>query len=133
MFIKSFTKLSGKDRAIAGGKGASLGELTQHEIPVPPGFVALSSAFDTFIEENELGPKIEAILSGIDRKATESSEYASNEIQELILNANIPKRIENEIRIGFKNVIFRKSFGILCTTPLDIFFLGFILLFFIIN
>ena len=104
MFIKSFTKLSGKDRAIAGGKGASLGELTQHEIPVPPGFVALSSAFDTFIEENELGPKIEAILSGIDRKATESSEYASNEIQELILNANIPKRIENEIRIGFKKL-----------------------------
>ena len=40
-FIKDFKNLSKHDTAIAGGKGASLGEMTQTGIPVPPGFVIL--------------------------------------------------------------------------------------------
>ena len=40
--------------AIAGGKGASLGEMTKAKISVPPGFVVLASAFDRFIEETNL-------------------------------------------------------------------------------
>lgn len=35
-FIKPFSKLSKDDASIAGGKGASLGEMTQAGIPVPP-------------------------------------------------------------------------------------------------
>ncbi|MEK7556776.1 MAG: PEP/pyruvate-binding domain-containing protein, partial [Patescibacteria group bacterium] len=43
-FTKPFEKLSKEDVGIAGGKGASLGEMTQAGIPVPPGFVVLSGA-----------------------------------------------------------------------------------------
>ena len=47
-YIKWFTALSRADLAQAGGKGANLGELTQAKIPVPPGFVVLSSAYLIF-------------------------------------------------------------------------------------
>ncbi len=46
--LKFFKNISKHDVASAGGKGASLGELTQAGIPVPPGFVILASAFDRF-------------------------------------------------------------------------------------
>jgi len=53
MFIKTFKQLTKKDVDIAGGKGASLGEMTQSKIPVPYGFVVLASAFDDFLIETK--------------------------------------------------------------------------------
>ena len=47
-FIKKFEELGKGDAAIAGGKGASLGEMTQAKIPVPPGYVVLTNAFYRF-------------------------------------------------------------------------------------
>ncbi len=51
--LKPFTELSKQDAPTAGGKGASLGELTQAGIPVPPGFVILAEAY------NRLSPELE--------------------------------------------------------------------------
>lgn len=51
-FSRPFEKLSKSDAVIAGGKGASLGEMTQAGIPVPEGFVVLSTTFDTFIKKS---------------------------------------------------------------------------------
>jgi len=50
MFIKHFQQLNKNDANIAGGKGASLGEMTQAGILVPPGFVVLATAFDQFLK-----------------------------------------------------------------------------------
>ncbi len=52
-FIRPFSTLSKHDVGIAGGKGASLGEMTKAGIPVPPGFVILASAY------NRLTPELE--------------------------------------------------------------------------
>jgi len=51
MFTKNFKHLTYKDVGIAGGKGASLGEMTQVGLLIPPGFVVLASAFDRFLEK----------------------------------------------------------------------------------
>ena len=53
-FIKEFGQIGKRDSAIAGGKGASLGEMTQAGIPVPPGFVILSNAFEKFLVKKEM-------------------------------------------------------------------------------
>ena len=58
MFTKTFKEISKKDVGIAGGKGASLGEMSGAGIPVPPGFVVLAEAFDRFLEETDLGVDI---------------------------------------------------------------------------
>ena len=52
MFTKNFKQLTKKNVNIAGGKGASLGEMLNAKIPVPPGFVVLASAFDRFLREH---------------------------------------------------------------------------------
>ena len=96
-----FTELTKSDSAIAGGKGASLGEMTQAGIPVPPGFVVTTSAFDQFITEAGLKTEIEAILHTVDHNVVHTGEAASEQIRELILHAEMPAGMAEEITTAF--------------------------------
>jgi len=100
-FTKPFQELSKSDAAIAGGKGASLGEMTQVGIPVPPGFVVLSESFERFIEETDLNVEIDNILHGVDPAKMHTVEHASETIQKLILEAEMPEDIAEKIKGDF--------------------------------
>ncbi len=104
MFTKNFTELAKKDVGIAGGKGASLGEMTQAGIPVPPGFVVLAGSFDQFVEETMLKADIEAILGRVDHRDINSVDGASAEIRAMILNAEFPEDIKTEVLQSFKEL-----------------------------
>lgn len=104
MFIKGFEQLSKNDIAIAGGKGASLGEMTISGIPVPPGFVLLSNAFEHFLEKTGLNIEVKAILDKLNPNEIESVERSSSIIQELIIDAEFPKDMVNEIKKEFKKL-----------------------------
>ncbi len=104
IYIKLFKDLSKNDVALAGGKGASLGEMTQGGIPVPPGFVILSTSFEKFLEENDLGIEIDSILYSVNHKKIHTVENASEEIRALILQAEIPKNIKLKIKKYFKKL-----------------------------
>ncbi len=101
MFTKNFKQLSKNDVAVSGGKGASLGEMINNKIPVPPGFVVLANSFDKFLEETDLDVEIEAILKKIKHKDVGLVEKASEKIQALILSAEFPKDIAQEIKKEF--------------------------------
>jgi pyruvate,water dikinase len=101
MFTKNFKQLTRKDVDIAGGKGASLGEMTKAGMIVPPGFVVLAGSFDRFLEETDLGIEIEAALKKIKHKEIESIERASEKIRDLILDSKFPKDIADEIKKEF--------------------------------
>ena len=96
------------DATIAGGKGASLGEMTQAGIPVPEGFVVLSSTFDHFLQETDLTQEIETILKNVDHKAIHTVESASEKVRGLIEAQEIPEDIANEVVEAFK--ILRAEF-----------------------
>lgn len=100
-FTKTFKQLSKADVGIAGGKGASLGEMTQAGIPVPPGFVVLASAFDRFLKESNLNVEIESILHLLKHTDVNAVDRASNEIRELILDEGMPTDIGKEIMKQF--------------------------------
>lgn len=102
--IRDFQNLRKDDIAIAGGKGASLGEMTQAGILVPDGFVVLSIAFDDFLHETDLIQEIDAILEKIDHKAIHTIENASEKIRGLIESKEIPEDISKEIRNKFKSL-----------------------------
>jgi pyruvate,water dikinase len=91
--IRDFQNLRKNDTAIAGGKGASLGEMTQAGVSVPAGFVILASAFDRFLEETDINVEIEALLHKLNLKNINSVDRISNEIRDLILDAEFPKDI----------------------------------------
>lgn len=104
MYVKPFKNLSKNDVGVAGGKGASLGEMTQIGIPVPPGFVVLAGAFDRFLEETDLGVEIDAAIKKVDAKNIDSVETASTKLRDLIKDAEFPKDIDKEITAEFKNL-----------------------------
>lgn len=83
--VRSISELSARDVAIAGGKGASLGELVRSGFPVPPGFVVLSSAFDAAVKAVGLG-----------RDAT------PKQWREAVLAATIPRELQDEIISNFR-------------------------------
>ena len=101
MMIKNLNNLSKTDIDIAGGKGASLGEMTRVGMAVPPGFVVLASAFDRFLEETNLSADIDKILKGVKIEDTKSIDKASNKIRALIWKVNFPNDIAEEIKKEF--------------------------------
>jgi len=113
-FIKSFKSLSKKDVEIAGGKGASLGEMTRAKISVPPGFVVLARAYDKFLQDTDLGVEIRAVMNKVSHKDIKSVEAASTKIRDLIYDSEFPQELGREIlreftQLGAKYVAVRSS------------------------
>src|SRR3989344_6477440 len=112
--VRLFNGLSKSDVAIAGGKGASLGEMTQAGIPVPEGFVILSNVFERFIEETHLNVEIDSILHKVKHDDINTIENGSEKIKALILNSETPKDMIEEVvknfkKLGAKYVAVRSS------------------------
>ncbi len=103
-YIKFFKDLSKHDVAIAGGKGASLGEMTQAAIPVPPGFVVLSGAFDMFLEKTNLKEDIIAQLKTVNANDTNSIDKVSVVLRNMIHTTAMPEDLEKEILSAFANL-----------------------------
>lgn len=109
-----FQKFNKNDANLAGGKGASLGEMIKANIPVPPGFVILSTTFEKFLKETNLNTKINTLFDSVNKKEIDTIKNASEKIKTLITNAEIPKDISDEIKrnfnlLGSKYVAVRSS------------------------
>ena len=96
-FVKWFSELSNKDVQIAGGKGASLGEMYNLKMPVPPGFVITAQSYSFFIEKTGINEEIKKVIENLDVNNIESLNRVSKKIREIIENARIPKEMESAI------------------------------------
>ena len=103
-YTKLFTRLNKNSVAEAGGKGASLGEMTQAKIPVPPGFVVTASAFDRFLAETDLAQDIQAQLDQVNYKDTNSVDRYANVIRDTIAKTKFPEDLKKEILVEFKKL-----------------------------
>lgn len=102
VYTRTFNHIQKNQAHIAGGKGASLGEMINTGIPVPPGFVILASAFDRFLEETDLDVELEHILTEeLNHNDMNTVEDVSEKIRDLILKARIPADISVEIQKAF--------------------------------
>ncbi len=96
-FVKWFSEINKDSGNIVGGKGANLGEIYNAKVNVPPGFVVTAQAYDYFIERAGLKEKIKEMLSKIDYENTDLLDRVTEEIRNLIVNADLPKEMEEEI------------------------------------
>lgn len=103
-FVKDFKDISKEDVAIAGGKGALLGEMTKTNFPIPPGFVILASVFEKFLIETDIKVEIEAMWDRINTKDIASVEENSEIIRSLILKEKISEDISEEILRAFNKL-----------------------------
>lgn len=102
--VRAFSQIKKEDASIAGGKGASLGEMINSGIPVPDGFVILTDTFEKFIKDTDLIQEIDTILDGVDHRAIHTVDEASEKIQGLIKNAEMPQSIADEIISSFEKL-----------------------------
>ena len=99
-----FEQLDRSSLKEAGGKGANLGEMAKHGFPVPPGFVTTSGAYYKHLDFNELREKMENILGPLDVNDTASLDRAAKQIQDLIMNGEMPPEVEKAIRKNYKKL-----------------------------
>lgn len=92
---------------LAGGKGANLGELVSIKVPVPPGFVVTTQAYKDFLKSTGLEERIASILREVDVNDKASLDRASSMIRQLIMEAPMPKEIEESIRGAYRELARR--------------------------
>ena len=93
-----------------GGKGANLNKLVKLGVPVPPGFVVTSWAFDYFMESNGLKDKVISTIRELVREGRpEEYEEASKAIKSLLLNAEVPKDLVDEIAKAYAELSRRAN------------------------
>jgi len=103
-YVKWFEEISKDDVDVAGGKGANLGEMTQAGLPVPPGFVVTADAYEKFLEETGLREKIREILESHDLSDDKELREAAEEVQRLIVEAEMPEEIREEIVRAYREL-----------------------------
>ena len=113
-YIKPFNQIFTSDRPIAGGKGASLGELTKHSFQVPEGFVILTAAFNHFLAAYALDSKLMTISEKLAESKWKMAEKIAHELHEQILSCSMPKELQKNIddyyeQLGADFVAIRSS------------------------
>ncbi len=103
-FVRTFSQIGKKNVDIAGGKGASLGEMSQAGIPVPPGCVVLAGSFDQFVRETGIDKKIEETLKNVNPKNIKSVDAASAKLRQIIKAVKFPKDMGIEILTEFSKL-----------------------------
>lgn len=104
-----FEEVGKHDVGIVGGKGANLGEMTNVHLPIPYGFIVSSHAYFNFIKKENLQPKIKEILSLVNYDNPNEIRQASSHIQELILRAEMPKDIADDIITFYENLMIKEE------------------------
>src|SRR3990167_8112157 len=96
-FIKKFSEISKESVSLVGGKGASLGEMTNADIPVPPGFVISTEGFQKDIEKEA--------LEAFGELNAEKVAVRSSAIAEDSVGASWAGQLETYLNVSKENLI----------------------------
>lgn len=99
--IRTFHDVGVGDTAIAGGKGANLGELTRAGMPVPPGFVITAAAYIDAIEQAGVRAKLQELVAGVNADDPASLEAAAQQAQALVGSTPIPDTLRTAILAAY--------------------------------
>jgi len=112
-FTYKLTELTSSDVAIAGGKGASLGELIRAGASVPYGFVIASSAFQAFLDAADQLRRVQDIVKKLDSGEITAAS-ATNQITSHLGGAAVPAPVVEAVTdalasLGDRRVSVRSS------------------------
>jgi pyruvate, water dikinase len=103
-YVRWFADLSAQDVALVGGKNASLGEMIQalraEGICVPDGFATTAEAYETFLEANDLLPKIQGAFEDL-RTGRKPLAQVGRTLRRLFHRAQFPDDIVEAIRQAY--------------------------------
>ncbi|MBN1244491.1 phosphoenolpyruvate synthase, partial [Candidatus Bathyarchaeota archaeon] len=101
-----FENLRNTDVPIVGGKNASLGEMINAGMPVPPGFAVTAYAYEKFIKQTGIAKKIYQIITETVTDPNDPKQYdaASKKIRALIEKTPMPPKIATSIKAAYKEL-----------------------------
>jgi pyruvate,water dikinase len=101
-----FEDVRNVDVSIVGGKNASLGEMINSGLPVPPGFAVTAFSYERYIQEEKIAEQIYKVIKETVTNPNDPKQYdvASKKIRELIEKTDMPKDMENAIRTAYKEL-----------------------------
>lgn len=97
-FILPFDRITAADHGRVGGKCASLGDMTQAGVAVPPGYAVTTEAYEAMLSETGLRAEIEAQLARLDFDDVADQERAAQAIQIRFRSHPLPPAVEAAIR-----------------------------------
>ncbi|MCK0509999.1 PEP/pyruvate-binding domain-containing protein [Aromatoleum buckelii] len=98
----------GKDSVqLVGGKCASLGELINAGVRVPPGFALTTRGYAQFMREAGIQAEVAALLDGLDHEDMDKLEEASHAIREMIESRPLPIELEDLIAESYRKLSVR--------------------------
>lgn len=105
-----------KDMVVSvGGKNVNLGEIKNRlNLPVPQGFCITAYAFKKFMDHNRLRDELFQRLSSVDIRDIEGLDRISNEVQDLIMNAQIPPELEKSILDAYLELSMKVAHRVNC-------------------
>ena len=107
-FVLWFKDLGIEDVPLVGGKNASLGEmyrnLSKKGVNIPNGFAVTARAYRYLLKNAKIEDNIKKILSDLNTKSMQNLAERGRKVRELILGADMPKEIANEIFRSYKSL-----------------------------
>lgn len=97
-----------EDVPSVGGKGASLGEMINAEIPVPRGFCVTAQAFRRFLDETGISNELFATLE-VNVDDTKALDEAAKKAKDLVLKTKMPEHMQNDIIAAYKELTKREG------------------------
>ncbi len=90
------------DPSVAGGKGAGLANLSAAGLPVPPGFVVTTAAFDAVRAVDEIRERIARTLALLDHGDVSALESGAAEVRGLLEAAQLPDDVQTAVRTAYR-------------------------------
>ncbi len=90
------------DPSVAGGKGAGLARLSGAGLPVPPGFVVTTAAFDAVRAADGIRERIARTLALLDRGDVSALESGAADVRRLVETAALPDDVETAVRAAYR-------------------------------
>jgi len=115
-YIKTFSEIDINDINKVGGKNASLGEMFQKLTPkgvnIPDGFAVTSQAYWKLLEVNRLYDTLKNLFKTLDTKNYSNLSEVGKKARQLILDAEIPAEIQDEIVEYYRDLEAKYDFKI---------------------
>jgi len=96
-----FNEVTKEDVSLVGGKGANLGEMTNAQIPVPPGFIVTADTYFNFLQQTKIIDTIRKLLEPIDVNDSKQLQQVAAQVRQIILDAAMPLEIVKKIREAY--------------------------------
>lgn len=104
LYTLPFSVIGTKDHNRVGGKCASLGEMTQAGVAVPPGFAVTTDAYAAMLEHHGVRDEIERHLQNVDPEDLDQIDRAAQAIRIRLRSHNLPEDVEAAIRVAYKGM-----------------------------